>query len=213
MKPYLLWDWNGTLLDDVAAEVASLNSMLVRRGRNPVTLDFFRENFSFPARRFYELVGMNVPDGEWEALAREYHETYHAQRYALNGDAIAALEFAAAECPGQSVISALHQRYLDLETRRFGVAGYMDRVYGVDNLDGGSKLDRAHELLGELGSSRRGGFVLIGDSVHDHEVAEALGIGCVLFSGGSHSRPRLEGLAPVGDTLSECVELAVSLQG
>ena len=53
-------------------------------------------------------------------------------------------------------------------------------------------------------------FVLIGDSIHDKEVAEALGVRCVLFSGGSHSRARLLPLAPVGDTLEECVELALN---
>ena len=214
METYLLWDWNGTLLDDIAAEVGSLNAMLVRRGKNPVSTGFFRENFAFPARRFYELVGMNVPDDEWEALAKEYHDTYHAESYGLAPDALTALEAAKAKGAGQSVISALHQRYLDAETRRFGVRGYMDHVYGVDNLDGGSKLDRARELLRILQRStfnlQPSAFVLIGDSIHDHEVASALGIRCVLYSGGSHSRRRLEPFAPVGDTLAECVEIALS---
>ena len=216
---YILWDWNGTLLDDIDAEVASLNAMLVKRGHAPVTKEFFRENFSFPARRFYQLVGMDVPDDQWDALAQEYHDTYHAQEYGLNRDAIAALELVKAKGAGQSVISALHQQYLDQETRRFGVAGYMDHIYGVDNLGGGSKLSRARELMKSLdraeprGVARRtmaAEFVLIGDSIHDKEVAEALGVRCVLFSGGSHSRARLLPLAPVGDTLEECVELALN---
>ena len=212
MNPtYILWDWNGTLLDDVDAEVASLNAMLVKRGHAPVTKEFFRENFSFPARRFYQLVGMDVPDDQWDALAQEYHDTYHAQEYGLNRDAIAALELVKARGAGQSVISALHQQYLDQETRRLGVAGYMDHIYGVDNLDGGSKLARAKELLSQFSHSPLplSSFVLIGDSIHDKEVAEALGVRCVLFSGGSHSRARLEPLAPVGDTLTQCVNLAI----
>ena len=210
---YILWDWNGTLLDDIDAEVASLNAMLVKRGHAPVTKEFFRENFSFPARKFYQLTGMDVPDDEWDAVAKEYHDTYHAQSYGINREAVAALELARESGAGQSVISALHQRYLDDETERFGVRGYFDRVRGVDNLDGGSKLTRARELLAELRDSvahdlALSSFTLIGDSLHDFEVAEALGIRCVLYSGGSHSRARLEPFAPVGDTLVECVVLA-----
>ena len=213
---YILWDWNGTLLDDIDAEVGSLNAMLTKRGRSPVTVEFFREHFAFPARRFYELVGMDVPDSEWEALAQEYHDTYHTLSYGLNRGAFAALRLAKRKCRGQSVISALHQLYLDLETNRYGVQSYMDHVYGTDNLDGGTKLARAHELMGVLQASSaasslsRSSFVLIGDSIHDKEVADSLGIRCVLYSGGSHSRARLEPFAPVGDTLAECVRMALS---
>ena len=205
---HILWDWNGTLLDDIDAEVGSLNAMLTKRGREPVTVEFFREHFAFPARRFYQLVGMDVPDSEWDALAQEYHDTYHSLPYGLNRDAFAALELVRAEGAGQSVISALHQRFLDEETAGLGVARYMDYVYGTDNLDGGSKLARARELLSRLVRSGSDAIVLIGDSIHDFEVARDLGVACVLYSGGSHSRARLEPFAPVGDTLEECVRIA-----
>lgn len=208
---YILWDWNGTLLDDIDAEVGSLNAMLTKRGRGPVTVEFFREHFAFPARDFYRLVGMDVPDSEWDALAQEYHDTYHTFSYGLNRGAFAALELVKRKGAGQSVISALHQLYLDLETNRFGVQPYMEHIYGTDNLDGGSKLSRARELLALFRSAAAASncnYTLIGDSIHDKEVADSLGIGCVLYSGGSHSRARLEPFAPVGDTLTECVRIA-----
>ena len=214
---HILWDWNGTLLADVDAEVGSLNAMLARRGLGPVTKEFFRENFAFPARDFYRLVGMDVPDAEWDALAKEYHDTYHELPYGIDPGAVAALEAARASGVSQSIISALHQDFLDEEVERFGLRPYFDYVYGTDNLDGGSKLSRARELLARLASSidksppvpATTTTILIGDSIHDFEVASALGIGCVLYSGGSHSRGRLEPLAKVGDTLEECVKIAL----
>lgn len=211
---YILWDWNGTLLDDVDAQLASLNVMLTRRGLQSVTRRFFVDNFAFPARTFYRLVGMDVPDSEWDALAKEYHDTYHVQSYGLNRGAFAALEMVREKGAGQSVISALHQFYLDLETNQYGVQPFMDHIYGVDNFDGGSKLSRARELLALFRSTPTPvpyTYILIGDSIHDFEVANELGIGCVLFSGGSHSRARLERFAPVGDTLSECVRIALQM--
>jgi len=215
-RTYILWDWNGTLLDDVDAQIATLNAMLSKRGFPTVTRDFFRENFAFPARKFYRLVGMDVPDDEWDALAKEYHDTYHLQSYALNRGAFAALELVKRKGVGQSVISALHQFYLDLETQCYDVQPYMEHIYGVDNLDGGSKLSRAKELLRTLNPqlstlNPQPSFVLIGDSIHDFEVAQELGIKSVLFSGGSHARDRLTKFSLVGDSLTECVKLAFTL--
>lgn len=49
----IFWDWNGTLLDDTAAALATLNGMLAKRGAPPITMEFYRENFAFPVKPFY----------------------------------------------------------------------------------------------------------------------------------------------------------------
>ena len=90
----------------------------------------------------------------------------------------------------------------------------MECVYGTDNLDGASKLDRALELMTKLVSTAEEGdrflsnVVMIGDALHDKEVADALGVRCVLCGQGSHAAWRLREVAPTGDTLLEAVELA-----
>ena len=56
-------------------------------------------------------------------------------------------------------------------------------------------------------------FVLIGDSLHDKEVADALGARCVLCAQGSHAAWRLRAVAPTGDTLLEALELALGREG
>ena len=84
-------------------------------------------------------------------------------------------------------------------------------IYGVDNLDGLSKLDRARELLRLITESCKVSadeVVLIGDSLHDKEVSDSLGVRCVLCSQGSHSFRRLAEVAPTGNTLMEAVRLA-----
>lgn len=203
---HIVWDWNGTLLDDTRACVDTLNLMLAKRGLGTVSFEFFRENFAFPARRFYELVGMNVPDSEWDALAQEYHDTYAEQTVKLNDEAVAALERVKAVGVRQSLLSALRQDKLDADIERYGLGGYFDNVYGTDNLDGASKLDRARELFARLGD---GEAVMIGDSLHDREVADALGVRSVLCSQGGHSHERLAAVGPTGRTLLEAVELAL----
>ena len=212
---YILWDWNGTLLDDTQAALDTLNLMLRRRGRKTIEMGYYRDRFAFPCRPFYEEIGMSVPDAEWDALAREYHEIYGAQPFRLNAETIAALQRVKAAGARQSIISALRQDMLDAVTRALGVAPYMECVYGTDNLDGASKLVRARELMAKLvaaeGERIRSDVVMIGDALHDKEVADALGVRCVLCGQGSHAAWRLREVAPTGETLLEAVDLALSL--
>ena len=208
---YILWDWNGTLLDDTQAALDTLNIMLARRGVRPITLEFFRDHFAFPCRPFYDMIGMHVEDAEWDALAKEYHDLYAEQPKALNRETIAVLERVKAAGAKQSIISALRQDLLDEVTARMGVAPYMECIYGVDNLDGASKLDRALELMSRIAPEigEQPDVVLIGDALHDKEVADALKVRCVLCGQGSHASWRLRAAAPTGDTLLEAVELAL----
>ena len=208
----ILWDWNGTLLDDTLSAVDALNEMLSKRGLAPIDAGFYRANFAFPVRPFYEAIGVDLDNEDWDALAREYHEAYRRRRPGLNEEAVAALEQAKRRGARQAIVSALRQDLLDEETSRLGVRGYFEKIRGTDNLDGKSKLDCAAELAAAMQDipSR---IVFIGDSLHDKEVADAVGAKCVLFGGGSHSPERLRAAAPTGDSLPHAVELAFAACG
>jgi len=205
----ILWDWNGTLLDDTQAALDTLNEMLRRRGARPIEMGYYRDNFGFPVRPFYEHIGMDLAHEDWDALAKEYHVIYTAQPKQLNAGAVEALEFAKARGVRQSIVSALRQDLLDGDTAQFGVRGYMAFAYGTDNLDGSSKLTRAQDLMAQLGHPDPARVVIIGDAFHDKEVADALGIGCVLHSQGSHAGWRLRQRARVADSLVEAVRMAL----
>ena len=210
---HILWDWNGTLLDDTQAALDTLNAMLARRRGRPIAMDFYRDHFAFPVKPFYKSIGVCLENEDWDALAVEYHDTYAAQAKRLNPEAVAALERARAAGARQSVISALRQDLLDAITAELGVAKYMDRICGVDNLDGFGKVDRAREMLSSICASPPfpdpSSFVLVGDALHDKEVADALGVRCVLCAQGSHAAWRLRAVAPTGDTLMEAVGMAL----
>ena len=206
---HLFWDWNGTLLDDTLACVTSLNLMLERRSLSPVTLEYFRDHFAFPARDFYNRVGMVVSDDEWDALAKEYHDTYAEQPVRLNEEAIAALETVKRLGIKQSILSALRQDKLERDLARYQLTGYFEFIFGSDNLDGASKLDRARQLRARLGDEEE--IVMIGDALHDKEVADLIGAKCILCSQGGHSHARLAAVAPTVHTLLEAVNRLISL--
>ena len=192
---YVLWDWNGTLFDDVAAGLNAANAMLRRRGLPEISKERYRASFGFPVRNFYTAVGFRLEEEDWDALAVEYHDFLRgdpSQR--LREGAMEALCLVKSAGAGQSVISALRQDMLLSDTSRAGISGFMDRIYGVDNLDGATKLSRARELVSELGLGP-GDAVVVGDTLHDLETAREIGAGCVLADLGHQS---LAGRVPCG---------------
>ena len=213
-KPYILWDWNGTLLDDTEAALATLNEMITVRGGQPIGMEFYRDHFAFPVRPFYDKIGIVAHDeDEWNGIAHEYHEVYGRQPKKLNPLAVTALEMAKEAGCRQSIVSALRQDLLEADMARNGVTKYFERICGSDNLDGASKLERARVLLRTLSETVPSDthFVLIGDALHDKEVADALGIDCILCAQGSHAAWRLRAVAPTGDTLVDALKLAMAL--
>ena len=210
--PYILWDWNGTLLDDTEAALATLNEMIAVRGGRSIGMEFYRDHFAFPVRPFYDKIGIVAHDeDEWNGIAREYHEVYGLQPKKLNPLAVTALEMAKEAGCRQSIVSALRQDLLEADMARNGVTKYFECICGSDNLDGASKLDRARVLLRTLSDTVPSGtrFVLIGDALHDKEVADALGIDCILCAQGSHAAWRLRAVAPTGETLVDALKLAL----
>jgi phosphoglycolate phosphatase len=205
MEKRLIWDWNGTLLDDVSAAVNALNRMLVSRDASPITVEHYRRRFGFPVRPFYAELGVDLDKWDWDDICEDFHSFVAAEPQRVRPDAAAALGRARELGFRQCVLSALRQDLLENALERNGLRGFFDFVYGVDNLDGASKLDRGRELAAALGPDARDA-VLIGDTLHDAEVAKALGVGCVLVSCG-HQTP--ERLAVAGCTVVPSIMDAV----
>ena len=188
--PYLVWDWNGTLLDDVDAGVGALNRMLANRGLPSITREFYRARFRFPVRPLYFEIGMD-PDREWDRICVEFHEYLAEGPQHVRPDAAAALAYVRAKGARQSILSALRQDLLLRDTAREGVQDFFDEICGVDNLEGATKLARGRELVSGLRAGGVADLVFVGDTLHDAEVATALGARVVLVDGGHQDADRL----------------------
>lgn len=187
----VVWDWNGTLLDDVAAAVNALNSLLEPRGLAPETIDCYRERFGFPVEVYYKAAGFNLAGEDWEQLARDYHDAYLAQPgLRLFDDTRSVIAAFAARGVRQAVLSSCEQTILDRLLSETGLAPHFSHIYGADNLHGLSKAARGRTLLRDLGHDAAT-TLLVGDTLHDHEVATALNCRCVLVARGHQSRMRL----------------------
>lgn len=214
MRPELiLWDWNGTLLDDVQLCVDALNRLLARYGYpQRYDRDQYRAIFGFPVQEYYARAGFDFSRHSFDELAVSFMEDYipasahcplmEGARDALDAFANAGLR--------QVILSASPVPTLEQQAAQRDVTRYFDRLLGLGDIYAKSKVDLGLRYLQETGFAPARA-VMIGDSTHDFEVARALGVGCVLQSGG-HQPPEVlrETGAPVVPGLREAVQLILA---
>ncbi len=208
---HLVWDWNGTLLDDLHVVIEAANASLSRFGIGPIDEEDYRDHFTRPVRAFYgSLFGRPITDHEWEALNDTFHEEYYARvgRASLTPDAALAMNLVEERGWRQSLLSMSPQDWLDHVVDRFGLRPRFARIQGLTGPTGGLKAAHLRHHLADLGVEP-GRAVLIGDTPDDAAAARNVGAAVVLYNGGSHHLPTLEEVgAPIAHTLVEAVELA-----
>ena len=213
---HVLWDWNGTLLDDVALCLDALNVLLERRGKRPVGLDEYRAKFTFPVIEYYQAVGFDLETEPFEGPAQEWTDLYSGgvwTKTKLYDGAEDVLDFVRAKGIRQSVLSAYLHEMLAKVIAHFGVAEYFDDTLGLGDFYAESKRDLGHAWLADA-SVDPARVLMIGDTLHDHEVAAALGIHCVLLAQGHQSKERLLAAGvPVLDAITDVREFLEQAAG
>jgi phosphoglycolate phosphatase-like HAD superfamily hydrolase len=210
---HLVWDWNGTLLDDTALVVAATNATLTGLGARSISVDDHRTGFFRPVAAYYEvLLGHPVPDEEFARLDTMFHAVYH-DGLAGAGLAPDALEAIGAWTGSQSLLSMFFHDDLVAQVRQRGLEPLLGRVDGRRTLvDGGSKAPYLAAHLAALGIAP-GEAVLVADTVDDAEAARAVGASIVLYTGGITDEARLRATgAPLAASLLEAVEVASALR-
>lgn len=215
MTTHVIWDWNGTLLDDAAFSAGLMNDILAKRGMPTLNgMDGYHRVFAFPIRRYYANVGF-VDDDAFYSAANEWMDAYMAGEGAcgLRATAVEAMDLLNAKSVSQVVISASEIGNLRKQVERLGLTGRFDALCGLGDIYGASKADIARRWLTASGADARH-VVMIGDTAHDFEVAGAIGCRCVLLGGGHQARAALEtcGCAVAG-TPYEAARIALKEDG
>lgn len=204
----IIWDYNGTLIDDVQTALFSVNDMLKKRKMPPITMEQYYSFMDAPITKFYEhLFDLNkVP---FEIIAQEFAQGYdrHIPADPLMEHARLVLALARDLGTKQAVLSASHRDKIGKELERLGIAHYFDCVSGADDYHAGSKAQRGRQMVTALGI-RPERAVLIGDCLHDYHAAREIGTDCVLLSKGHQGREELLSAGvPVLDDLKELCSL------
>ncbi|HEX2497338.1 MAG TPA: HAD family hydrolase [Actinomycetes bacterium] len=213
--PHLVWDWNGTLFDDVAVVVTATSESFEAAGLPPVTLADYHLHYTRPIPDFYQRVlGRSMSEAEWRALDDGFHRAYRRLLDAGEIDLVpgsrALLEQWMAAGGTQSLLSMWHHDELMVQVDRLGIERLFIRIDGLRGPSGGRKAAHLRAHLAAVGVAA-GDAVVIGDSLDDAHAATAVGARAVLYAGGFHGPRSLAGAGvPVVGSLDVAVAVAVA---
>ena len=212
---HVIWDWNGTLCDDLHIVVDAVSASMALFGADPITPEIYRDHYTRPVHLFYdEMLGRDVTPDEWARIDETFHDVYRnsMDKASLTADARAALDHAGGAGCTQSILSMWWHDELVPTVDAMGLAEKMVLVDG--NRAGGGETKTSHlehhlqALEGSLGHLEFGRVLVVGDSLDDARAAREVGVPCVLYDGGSHHREELEAAGvPVADTLVQALQL------
>ena len=189
---HIIWDWNGTLFDDAWLSLETMNSLLQKSGLPLLTSERYQQVFDFPVIEYYRRLGFDFSAEPFFALSTEFVRTYE-QRWPecrLRPGALATLQRNYGRGIPQSILSASKQASLEEALDHFAIREMFVTVAGLDNHHAFGKVDIGQRLVATLDLDRRD-ILLIGDTVHDYDVARAMGIDCCLIPSGHQAYPRL----------------------
>lgn len=187
---YVIWDWNGTLFNDVQISIDAMNHMLeAKEYSQRLDFDLYKSIFSFPVIDYYKKVGLDFDRHSFDELAQLFIDLYSELQNSagLFDGARDALKCFNNLGLKQSVISVCEKERLYHQISLFDINHYFDDVIGTDDNYAVSKADIAKKWFADR-SIKPDKAVFIGDTVHDYEVAKAVGCDCILIADGHQSR-------------------------
>ena len=189
---HIVWDWNGTLFDDVSLCVEIINGVITRRGLKPLSVAEYKKIFTFPVEDYYKKAGLDLEKYSFQELGREWMAEYERRKKEcdLFEGAKNILHKISDMGLGQSILSAYSQHTLEEMVEKFNLDRYFIHLIGLDHIYATSKLQLGKDLMKKLGNGK-GEVLLIGDTIHDFEVAEEIGADSILFSKGHQDKERL----------------------
>ena len=215
---HLVWDWNGTVLNDFEIILRSTNDSFGDHGLPPITADQYRTQIKMPIRAFYaDILGHEPTDEEWEAMDATFHKYYVAyEREARLSDGLPDLfRHWAGRGRSQSLLSMYHDDKLVPVVRHHGISHHFALVQGTRPPRPARKAEHLADHLRQLRLDPAR-VVLIGDSPDDANAAFSVGARVILYGGGFAAAAALQATgAPIADTLDAAVamidELAADL--
>lgn len=189
---HLIWDFNGTILDDMTLGIRCTNTMLADRGLPIIpSVEAYREIFGFPIDEYYRRLGFDFEKEDYDTvLAPQWVAMYLEGEPACTTIEGAVETIRAVKAIGipQILLSATKIEMLTAQLERLGLFHEFDEVIGLDNIHARSKQAQALEWKRRHPDAK---LLFIGDTEHDAQVADAVGGDCVLFTGGHQSARRL----------------------
>lgn len=206
----IIWDWNGTLLDDVRLCNDIINNQLIKRSLPAISLQTYRNIFTFPVKEYYIKAGFDFKNESFERIGKDFIDEYEIRKTqcSLFSQTSEVLEKIKSLKINQYILSAYHQDNLRTLIEQFNLTNYFEAITGLDHIYADGKLELGKQLMIKIKKiDGDGKTLLIGDTVHDYEVAVGIGADCFLISSGHQDESKLKALGiPVFKNIREILE-------
>lgn len=192
----IIWDWNGTLLNDTDICIESMNLLLQKRNHPVLNKDRYREIFTFPVRDYYIKAGFNFESESFDVIALEFMDLYFSRLPKANifSEARQVLSIFQQRKISQVLISAMEHEALVNSVKEKALFKFFNYISGIQDHFAAGKTENAKKIVKELHLDLSK-TLLIGDTIHDYEVANELGVQCLLVANGHQSIERLKNLS------------------
>lgn len=189
---HLIWDWNGTLLDDVDYCRRIINNILIENSLPELSINKYREIFTFPVKDYYEAAGLDFNKKSFEELGKQFIIEYEIGRLSckLFDNSIQLLEELKNNGVKHSILSAYKHDSLKQILESYKIASLFDNIVGSDNIYASGKEHLGLQLIEKI-TEHPSEVLFVGDTIHDFEVAQAMGVDCVLIANGHQSKEKL----------------------
>lgn len=189
---HIIWDWNGTLFNDVELCVSIMNGLLKRRNKKQLTIEDYKNIFTFPVSDYYTKVGFDFATESFEKVGKEWMDEYESRKSEsnLHPGTRNVLDRISKMGKGQSILSAYSQHTLVNIVEYYELTSYFSHLLGLDHIYATSKVELGLDLIRKL-ELKEDEAVLIGDTLHDFDVANEIGADCILIASGHQCRSTL----------------------
>ena len=203
---HIIWDWNGTLLDDIDISMDALNYIIRKEGLQEVLdKEEYKRYFQFPVIEYYKKVGFDFEKTPFSQLAQEYMSYYQPKSLAcsLHRDVLDTLTCMKERGVKQHLLSASDLHFLREQLAQYTITPYFSDIKGLDNIHAHSKAELAKQFVEDMNLPKQQ-TIFIGDSVHDSEVAHYAGCHCLLIANGHEHIEKLQNTGcPTVETMKQ----------
>jgi len=148
----IIWDWNGTLLDDVKLCFEIMNKLLISRSLPTLTLNRYKEIFTFPVKEYYIKAGHDFSKETFEKISVDFIDEYEANKsncklFPFSSKILnkfRSLHFR------QHLLSAYKQQSLIEILKNYDISEYFTLIKGLDHIHADTKIEIGKQLMNEI---------------------------------------------------------------
>lgn len=187
-KQYIFFDFNGTIIDDLKLCLDLLNEFLINQNKKPITVERYKNIFGFPIRDYYAAAGIDFNIESYESLSHKFIVKYQpaSMECGLFPCVYDTLRYFKDNGYNLIILSASQKDNLKEQCDNYKISDYFDAILGIDNIYAASKSGIGIKYINDH-NLNKDECIFVGDTTHDAEIADEMGIDAVLVSCGHQS--------------------------